>query len=107
MVNGSAKGAQLNNSVQTPYFRYQRCARSNCRGEAGNQRRGLELEDGSRIPEDVIEEVKEVSEGLTVDLPWQPGDFVMVDNTRMMHGRREFTGEGREVYVRMCRSVDW
>lgn len=65
------------------------------------------LEDNSQIPEDVIDEVKEVSEALTVDLPWQPGDFVVVDNTRMMHGRREFTGEGREVYVRMCRSVDW
>jgi alpha-ketoglutarate-dependent taurine dioxygenase len=77
--------------------------------EAGLGRKSslARLEDGSRIPEDVIEEVKEVSEGLTVDLPWQPGDFVMVDNTRMMHGRREFTGEGREVYVRMCRSVDW
>jgi hypothetical protein len=65
------------------------------------------LEDDTRIPDDIMKEVWEVSESQTLNLPWQTGDFVMVDNTRLMHGRREFTGNEREVYVRMCRSVDW
>lgn len=65
------------------------------------------LEDGSRIPEDVIEEIKTVCEQYTIEIPMQSRDFVMVDNTRLMHGRREFTGENRAVFVRMCRSVDW
>jgi alpha-ketoglutarate-dependent taurine dioxygenase len=67
----------------------------------------VRLEDNSKIPADVLHEVREVSESLTVNLPWHSGDFVMVDNTRLMHGRREFDDPDREVYVRMCRSVDW
>lgn len=65
------------------------------------------LEDDSKIPAEVLAELKEVSEELTVDLPWQPGDFVIVDNSRMMHGRRPFEDTERMVYVRMCHSVDW
>ena len=67
----------------------------------------VRLEDESRIPDDVMAEVREVSEVMTVDLPWKTGDFIMVDNTRVIHGRKEFTGNEREIYVRMCRSVDW
>lgn len=65
------------------------------------------LEDDSKIPAEVLAELKEVSEELTVDLPWQSGDFVIVDNSRMMHGRRPFEDTERMVYVRMCHSVDW
>jgi hypothetical protein len=65
------------------------------------------LEDDSRIPRAVMREIDEVAESLTVDLPWQAGDFAMVDNTRMMHGRRPFSDPERTVYARMCRSLDW
>jgi alpha-ketoglutarate-dependent taurine dioxygenase len=65
------------------------------------------LEDGSKIPSEVMEEIHEVAAPLTVSLPWQPGDFALVDNTRMMHGRRPFTDAERTIYVRMCRSMDW
>ena len=75
--------------------------------DLGRESSLVRLEDDSRIPDDVMNEVWEVSERLTLNLPWQTGDFVMVDNTRLMHGRREFAGNDREVYVRMCRSVDW
>jgi alpha-ketoglutarate-dependent taurine dioxygenase len=67
----------------------------------------VRLEDGSQIPDDAIDEVKAVSAKLTANLPWTSGDFVMVDNTRLMHGREEFADPDREVYVRMCRSVTW
>jgi alpha-ketoglutarate-dependent taurine dioxygenase len=67
----------------------------------------VRMEDDSRIPSDALDEVKSVSAALTENLPWQSGDFVMVDNTRMMHGREEFSDPNREVYVRMCRSVSW
>ena len=67
----------------------------------------VRLEDDSEIPEDVIAELEEVSAGLTLAIPWQAGDTAIVDNARMLHGRREFTDDQREVYARMCRSVDW
>lgn len=65
------------------------------------------LEDGSKIPREVIAEIDAVAADLTVSLPWQAGDFALVDNTRMMHGRRAFTDAERTIYARMCRSMDW
>ena len=34
-----------------------------------------------------------LAEELTVDLQWRPGDVALVDNLRVMHGRRPFQGE--------------
>lgn len=75
--------------------------------ELGRKTSLSRLEDDSKIPEAVLDEIKSVCEENTIEIPMQAQDFVMVDNTRLMHGRREFTGEGRAVFVRMCRSVDW
>lgn len=75
--------------------------------ELGRKTSLSRLEDGSRIPEPVLDEIKKVCEDYTIELPMKSQDFVMVDNTRLMHGRREFTGENRAVFVRMCRSVNW
>jgi alpha-ketoglutarate-dependent taurine dioxygenase len=67
----------------------------------------VRLEDGSKIPQEAMDEVREVSGRLTREVEWDPGDIVMIDNTRMMHGRRAFNDPKREIYVRMCRSVPW
>jgi alpha-ketoglutarate-dependent taurine dioxygenase len=67
----------------------------------------VRMDDGSRIPADVLKELEDVTESLTENIPWETGDFAMVDNTRMLHGRRAFDDDKREIYVRMCRSVDW
>ena len=52
-------------------------------------------EDGSKSPEAVLDEIKSVCEENTIEVPMQAQDFIMLDNTRLMHGRREFTGENR------------
>jgi alpha-ketoglutarate-dependent taurine dioxygenase len=67
----------------------------------------VRMEDGSKIPQEAIDEVREVSGRVTREVKWNPADIVMIDNTRMMHGRRAFTDPKREIYVRMCRSVPW
>jgi alpha-ketoglutarate-dependent taurine dioxygenase len=36
-----------------------------------------------------------LAETLTVDLQWQQGDVALIDNLRVMHGRRAFAGERR------------
>jgi alpha-ketoglutarate-dependent taurine dioxygenase len=36
-----------------------------------------------------------LAEELIVDLQWQQGDVALVDNYRVMHGRRPFHGERR------------
>jgi alpha-ketoglutarate-dependent taurine dioxygenase len=67
----------------------------------------IRLEDDSKIPEEVMQEIKEVTSRLTKLISWQKGDIVIMDNTRMLHGRRAFSDQRREIYIRMCRSVEW
>lgn len=61
----------------------------------------VRMEDNSRIPNDIIEEIKQVTESLTTDIIWQKGDILMIDNTKILHGRREAIGSDRRIYVRM------
>ena len=46
--------------------------------------------DGNKIPQNVLDEVKEKSKELTYDLDWEKKDFIMLDNMRFTHGRRAF-----------------
>ena len=73
----------------------------------GRQTSIVRFEDGSRIPEDVVREITEIQRRLIVPTPWQKQDFLMLDNTRFMHGRRAFTDTGRDIYLRMVGSVNF
>ena len=50
------------------------------------------FEDGTAVPEAAIREVEEVTDQLTELIPWIAGDVAMLDNSRLMHGRRGFAG---------------
>lgn len=65
------------------------------------------LEDGAPIPKEMMEDVRKIQEEVIYDINWQPGDFALLDNTRTMHGRRQFEDTDREVYLRMVRDVDF
>jgi alpha-ketoglutarate-dependent taurine dioxygenase len=67
----------------------------------------VRLEDGSRIPDDVLLEIKDVIDKMTQNVSWKAGDIMMIDNTRILHGRRAFSDQRREIYTRMCKSADW
>jgi alpha-ketoglutarate-dependent taurine dioxygenase len=45
------------------------------------------FEDGSIIPDEIADEIREVSDQLTVAHRWQSGDVLMLDNSRFLHGR--------------------
>ena len=51
--------------------------------------------DGSSIDSDAMAMAVAMAEELTVDLQWRQGDVALVDNLRVMHGRRPFEGERR------------
>lgn len=51
-------------------------------------RRGFPaFDNGERVPDAWVEAVKAVADRLTAPIPWRKGDLVMLDNTRVMHGR--------------------
>ena len=51
--------------------------------------------DGSEIPPTSMDRVIEISDRLSFDLAWEPGDVVLIDNFLVMHGRRPFKGKRR------------
>lgn len=48
--------------------------------------------DGEPLDRDGAAEAARLGEELAFDIPWQQGDFALVDNLVAMHGRRRFTG---------------
>ncbi|MCX5532829.1 TauD/TfdA family dioxygenase [Streptomyces sp. NBC_00006] len=57
----------------------------------------IRFADGSLIPDDVIAEYAEVTEKVTEEIQWEDGDIVLIDNTRVMHGRRAITDPERTI----------
>ena len=62
----------------------------------------LKFNDDSEIPAELMEELNEIAERITTNINWKKGDILMIDNTRIMHGRRAFTDKKREIYIRLC-----
>jgi len=61
----------------------------------------VRFEDGSRIPDKIIDEIREVSERITLNVSWKNGDVLMIDNMRALHGRRQAVGSDRSIFVRL------
>jgi alpha-ketoglutarate-dependent taurine dioxygenase len=49
-----------------------------------------------------MSELNAIAEKITAEINWQKGDILMVDNTRIMHGRRAFVDDKRNIYIRLC-----
>lgn len=60
----------------------------------------VRLEDGSEIPETLLSEAEQTAEELTANVAWRAGDILMIDNTRVLHGRREYVGADRSIFYR-------
>jgi alpha-ketoglutarate-dependent taurine dioxygenase len=56
--------------------------------------------DGSKIDDSTVERIREAYDAETVVFPWQRGDFLLLDNMFVAHGRQPFTG-ARRVIVSM------
>jgi alpha-ketoglutarate-dependent taurine dioxygenase len=60
------------------------------------------FDDNSEIPDDLVSELNEIADKITTKISWKKGDILMVDNTRIMHGRRAFSDNQRDIYLRLC-----
>lgn len=56
--------------------------------------------DGTPIPDADIEAITDAYRQTSLALPWEEGSVLIIDNTRMAHGRQPFTGD-RRVLVAM------
>ena len=62
------------------------------------QIKSLHLGNGDKIPDEILKEVKSISNDLIYDLDWKSQDLIMLDNKRFMHGRRAYNkNEKREI----------
>jgi hypothetical protein len=57
--------------------------------------------DGTKISEEMISTVIATINGIAISRPWVKGDFVVVDNMLVAHGRKSYTGE-RQTVVSMA-----
>jgi alpha-ketoglutarate-dependent taurine dioxygenase len=62
----------------------------------------VRLEDGQRIPDEVLEDVERAVKASTFRLRWRNGDVAMLDNARVMHGRGKSVATDREIQVRLA-----
>ena len=60
------------------------------------------FDDGSEIDDKIMCELNDIAEKITAEICWEKGDILMIDNTRVMHGRRAFVDDKRDIYIRLC-----
>ncbi|MFN6562995.1 MAG: TauD/TfdA family dioxygenase [Nostoc sp. ChiSLP01] len=65
--------------------------------EYRNPRGIVTFANGSAIPVKVINEIQKIMDNLTGFIPWMPGDLVMIDNSRFLHGRKSFNDGRRRI----------
>jgi hypothetical protein len=61
----------------------------------------VRMEDGSPVPEAVVRDIEAAGHAGIVDITWRDSDVVMVDNRRVLHGRRKTVGTDRSILVRL------
>lgn len=59
--------------------------------------------DGSVVTAEEIEEMRALAETCTTEINWQDGDVAVLDNTRVMHGRRAIKDQDRQLFIGMGR----
>jgi len=59
-----------------------------------NNRNFPTFENGEIIADDLVHQIKTVSDAITLPVQWRSGDVLMLDNTRFMHGRNKIIDSG-------------
>lgn len=54
--------------------------------------------DGSALPPGMIDKIARLTESVTEEIDWRDGDTALIDNTRVMHGRRAIEDTERSIY---------
>lgn len=65
--------------------------------ERNDPRKSVRHGDGTDIDVEALNRAIEIADELTYDLNWEAGDVVLIDNFRVMHGRKPYTGQRKVV----------
>lgn len=57
------------------------------------------FEDGSIVPQAIVDKIKLIGDHYTVPIQWQKHDFIMLDNSRFMHGRTAIEDESERLII--------
>ena len=57
--------------------------------------------DGETVDSAEIEAIRGIAETCTHEINWQDGDVAVIDNTRVMHGRRAIVDADRQLFIGM------
>jgi len=57
--------------------------------------------DGTTIAQEILNEINRVCARNEIEVSWQRGDIILVDNRSVMHGRRGSNDKDRKILVRM------
>ena len=60
------------------------------------------FEDNSVISAELLRDLRDVSQSCAVKVELISNDLLMIDNSRVMHGRLQYQDSKRRVFVRMC-----
>jgi alpha-ketoglutarate-dependent taurine dioxygenase len=55
------------------------------------------LDDGNPVPDAWLEAIRDTGEQLKAEVAWRPGDVLMLDNSRFMHGRTAIVDPGERL----------
>jgi len=61
----------------------------------------IKFSDGMPIEEDVHDALESIFEESTVEIDWQSGDVLVIDNIHIMHGRRAIEDVDRKLFNAM------
>jgi alpha-ketoglutarate-dependent taurine dioxygenase len=94
------------NQVDNFYYRKNLGERINPFYSDSNIYRASYFGDGSEIPHKIIKAIKDAYEKEIILFPWQQSDLLILDNMRVAHGRKPFSGN-REIWTGMSSKIDW
>lgn len=103
-ITQSARGNPVfANSIAVHSQYHQNLKLFEAEGQVSKVRHRIAFSDGSEIPPELTAELLEVEDRLVLPLQWQDGDVILLDNGRVLHGRKAFDPKiKRTILVRMA-----
>ncbi|KAK9054727.1 hypothetical protein SSX86_025806 [Deinandra increscens subsp. villosa] len=63
----------------------------------------MELGNGDPVHDDVVEDLLKILEEECVAIPWKKGDFLLINNLTVLHGRRPLITPPRRILASVCK----